>query len=117
MYLKLTTPYNPGMNDAGNTYPYLYITQLTDNRTGANFQFIYEAGSFATVTNADKTTSTVWSKGPGMLSQMATVSGQAYTAALAANPSVSTDTAYMSIYRILYSDLIAEGFAGTIVDT
>lgn len=117
MYLKLTTPWNPGQNDPGNTYSTIFITQMTDNRTGGNFQFIYEAGNFASITDATGNTASAWQKGPGMLSQMATVSGADYTAATLATPIKATDSAYASIMRILYTKLINAGFAGTIVDT
>lgn len=117
MYLKLTNPYDPGMNDPNNTYPCIYITQMTDNPQGGNFQFIYEAGNFAAITDAQGNSSTVWAKGPGMLAQMATVSGNDYVAATKAQPIVSTDSAYQSIRRILYTKLINGGFAGTVTDS
>lgn len=117
MKLVLTTPWNPGMNDLGNSYPQVYITQMTDNRTAGNFQFIYEAGQFVSVTDADGTSTPVWQKGPGMLSQVAQVSGADYVAATQASPLKATDSAYASIMRILYTKLINGGLAGTIADT
>lgn len=117
MKLVLSTPWNPGMNDPGNTYPQVYITQMTDNRTAGNFQFIYEAGQFVSVTDPAGNTSLVWQKGPGMLSQMAQVAGADYVAATQASPLKATDSAYASIMRILYTKLISGGLAGTIADT
>ena len=112
MYLKLTNPYNPGQNDPGQTYPCLYITQLTDSRPSSSFQFIYEAGNFVKMEDGTVT----WVRGPGMLSQIATVDGQDYIDATKAGDIQSSDSAYQSIYRILYTKLIGAGFAGTIVD-
>lgn len=125
MKLKLDTPYDPGMNDPGKTYPELFITTMTDNRAAGNFTFIYEAGSFQDVETAStdsdgnptKSTRSVWVKGPGMISQVATVSGDDYTDATTAAPLVATDTAYGSIIRLLYEKLVKAGFSGTIVDT
>lgn len=114
MKLVLKTPYNPGQNDPGATYPELFITQLTDNRGTGNFQFIFEAGQFVT---SDDSVTPMWQKGPGMLSQIAQVSGDDYTDAIAAPTIIDTDTPYKAIYRILYSTLIDKGFAGEIVDT
>lgn len=117
MYLKLSTEWDPGQNDpSGAKYAALYITQMTDNRTGGNFQFIYEAGDFADVVDAEGNTASTWVKGVGMLSQIATVSGDDYRDAIAANPLVATDSAYQSIIRLLYIKLMTAGFAGTIVD-
>jgi hypothetical protein len=123
MKLTLKTPFDPGMNDPGNTYPDVYITQMTDNPGGNNFSFVYEAGSFVTVEGAEDADgvkspdTTVWSKGPGCLSQMATVSNDDYVKATKAPILKATDSAYQSIRRILYSKLIASGLDGEIVDT
>lgn len=116
MKLVLKQPWSPGMNDPGKTYPSVYITQMVDNRSGANFQFIYEAGQFVTVTDADGNATSVWQKGDGMLSQIATVAGDDYVAATKAAPINTTDSAYQSILRILYTKLISGGLAGTITD-
>lgn len=123
MKLTLKTPYDPGMNDPGASYPEVYITQMTDNPGGNNFTFIYEAGRFVTVdgaTSADGTKSpdtTVWVKGPGCLSQNAIVAGDDYQAAISAPILNTSDSAYQSIRRILYTKLIAAGLDGEIVDT
>ena len=125
MKLILTTPYNSGMNDPGKTYPELYVTTMTDNRLAGNFTFIFEAGSFQDVTeksfdadgNVIDVTRSVWVKGPGMLSQTATVSGDDYQDAITSPPLEPTDTAYESIIRLLYMKLVKAGFSGTVVET
>lgn len=117
MKLVLTTPWSPGMNDPNKTYSTVYITQMTDNPAAGNFQFIYEAGEFVTVTDASGATATVWQKGPGMISQYAQVTGPDYVAATKASALNSTDSAYQAIRRILYTKLINNGLAGTITDS
>lgn len=117
MKLVLKQAWSPGMNDPGQTYPEIYITQMTDNPGAGNFGFIYEAGAFVSITDASGNTTTVWQKGPGMLSQIAQVSGADYQAAIKAAPINASDSAYQSIRRILYSKLIAGGLAGTITDS
>lgn len=117
MKLVLTTPWSPGMNDPGKTYTTVYITQMTDNPAAGNFQFIYEAGEFVTLTDVNGNTVSVWQKGPGMISQYAQVSGADYVAATKATALNVADSAYQSIRRILYAKLIAGGLAGTITDS
>lgn len=116
MHLKLTTPWNPGMNDPGATYPIIHITQVTDNRNSGSLSFVYEAGSWASVTDPLGNTVTSWAKGPGMLSQIVTVSGADYVALTKATSLLPTESAYASIVRLLLARLQST-FPGTIALT
>lgn len=114
MYLKLTSPWNPGQNDPnGATYPVIHITQVTDNRSSATLSFIFEAGSWVSGTDASGNAITCWVKGPGMLSQIASVTGVDYVNLTKATALLTTESAYQSIIRILLTRLQST-YPGTI---
>lgn len=126
MKIVLTTPFNPGDLDKGNTYPHVYIPRLSDAPQGTNLSFDWEYGTATTGTVANVpgtgalgaagTVNVVnWVKGSGSFTKTVNITGMAYLTIVNQTPLLSTDTSYNMILRQLYQYLLTNGLvAGSI---
>jgi hypothetical protein len=110
IYLKLSTPFNPGAYDAGNTYPHCLVTLFNMNVPAAAIEIRYEYGTFDAATG--------WTPGKANFPQITNLQNDEFYEAITAMPSGDNDSVLMAAARACYDVLIEKGLVvGTITET
>lgn len=106
MPILLTTPYDPGDNNPGVTYPRAKITGFSHSNGVIGFGVTY--GDLV-----DGVPGT-WERGTGSPAKSFTIEGADYSA-MVAEVATAGEKIYDEVARVLYEWLISEGhFAGSI---
>lgn len=111
MPILLSTPADPGDNDAGNTYPRAKIIHFNVNLNSNTIDFAVAYGDVV---------EDVWTRGNGLRVKNFSITGEEYATMMAESAQQSDGDSEYEIYaaakRVLYQWLIDnDHFAGTIV--
>jgi hypothetical protein len=101
--LKLKTPFDPGMYDAGNTYPHVLITGFNMAVLEAIIEIRWEYGTLS---------QSGWTSGKAGLPQQTVLQNDDFYSAIATMPaSGSSDSILMAVARECYDILATTGAA------